>query len=90
MKTKYYIGTSEVSKEVYDTVQVYKKDNLLLAYENEKYKKALEIIKTYYDIDIKGQLVHKVAYVWHKDSVGFDYELKEKPQEIEFLKEVLK
>lgn len=43
--TKYYIGTSEVSKEVYDTVQMYKKDNLLLAYENEKYKKAVEIIK---------------------------------------------
>lgn len=45
MKTEYYIGTEKVSKEVYDTVQVYKKDNLLLAYENDKYKKAVKIIR---------------------------------------------
>ena len=45
MSIEYYIGTEKVSKEVFDTVQMYKKDNSLLTCENEKYKKAVKIIR---------------------------------------------
>lgn len=93
MKTEYYIGTSEVSKEVYDTVQMYKESNLLLTYENEKYKKALEIIKKF---GLEIHITELNAFVTSKTIKGifnaYIY-ITDKKDEIELLKslkEILK
>lgn len=93
MKTEYYIGTSEVSKEVYDTVQMYKESNLLLTYENEKYKKALEIIKKF---GLEIHITELNAFVTSKTIKGIfnaRIYITDKKDEIELLKslkEILK
>lgn len=58
MNIRYYIGTSEVSKEVYDAIQVYKRDNEYLqkALDNAKYLNDLKDKKLKALKDIEDEL----------------------------------
>lgn len=89
MKTEYYIGTNKVSKEVYDTVQIYKKDNLLLAYENEKHKKAFEILKKK-KVNVWTLLNTKTVAAYNFREVVVKPKRKLTEKEYNLLKEMLK